>query len=54
MTPLDLNHGHIDALAKGLVSEITTKAVVSVPISSTKVAGGRDNVNMGDLEEGEI
>lgn len=54
MTPLDLNGGHADALAKGLGSEITSERAAAKPVASTKISGDGIDVEMGDLEEGEI
>jgi hypothetical protein len=54
MTPLDLNVGHADTLAKGLGSVASSNKVAADQVSSTEVAGEGGEVEMGGLEEGQI
>jgi len=54
MASLDLNDSHADALAKGLGSEIASRRTAAKHVASTKISSDGLDVEMGDLEEGEI
>jgi hypothetical protein len=54
MTPLDLNDGHANTLAKGLGPVASSNEVAAEQVSSTEVAGEEGEVEIGGLEEGQI